>query len=80
MLRDRSAFAGSIATTDVLVRVLTKEVGLDICDAVKLLTENPAKRMRLNKGLLEAGYDADIVVFDAEIHMERVFVGGETVL
>ena len=78
-LRDRSAFAGSIATTDVLVRVLTKEVGLDICDAVKLLTENPAKRMKLSKGLLEAGYDADIIVFDEDIRVENVFVGGKAV-
>ena len=77
-LLDRSAFAGSIATADVLLRVLTKETGIPITDAVKMLTENPARVMGLtDKGLLEEGYGADIVVFDSDISVKAVFVSGE---
>ena len=77
-LLDRSAFAGSIATADVLVRVLTKEVGLPITDAVKLVSENPAKMMGLSeKGSLSVGKDADVVVFDADVNVKSVFVSGE---
>ena len=77
-LLDRSAFAGSIATADVLVRVLTSEAGIPICEAVKMVSENPAKMMGLNeKGRLADGMDADIVVFDNNINIQAVFVGGQ---
>ena len=77
-LLDRSAFAGSIATADVLVRVLTKEVGISIFDAVKMVSENPAKMMGLaSKGTLREGMDADLVVFDSDINVKAVFVKGQ---
>ena len=75
-LKDRSAFAGSIATADVLVRVLVKEVGVDMTDAVKMITKVPAEVMQLNKGVLANGKDADIVVFDEDIRIDSVFVMG----
>ena len=37
-LLDESAFAGSIATADRLVRFCVKDVGLSVCDAVKMMT------------------------------------------
>ncbi len=76
-LMDRSAFAGSIATADRLVRVCVKEVGLDIADAVKMMTANPAAAMGLKtKGALAEGMDADIVVFDEDINIQNVLVSG----
>ncbi len=76
-LRDRSAFAGSVATADRLVRVMTAEVGADISTAVKMITKNPADIMGLShKGRLECGCDADIVAFDEGINITAVFVGG----
>ena len=80
-LLDRSAFAGSIATADLLLRVLTKEAGIPLCDAVKLLTKNPARGMHLDsKGEIKAGKDADIVAFDGDVNVKSVFVGGEKVI
>ena len=77
-LLDRSAFAGSIATTDRLLRVLTAEVGIPLVDAAKLLTVNPAKMMGLKtKGDLVADFDADIVVFDKDVNVKAVFAKGE---
>ncbi len=75
-LPDRSAFAGSIATTDRLIRVCVKDVGIGLVSAVKLLTENPAKLHGINAGTLEKGKRADIVVFDDDINVEKVFVAG----
>lgn len=75
-LMDRSAFAGSIATADVLVRVLVQEVGVSVEEAVKMITQVPARIMGLNKGALEAGKDADILVFDDGIRILDVFVMG----
>ena len=77
-LLDRSAFAGSIATTDRLLRVLTAEVGIPLVDAVRLLTVNPAKMMGLKtKGDLVADFDADIVVFDKDVNVKAVFANGK---
>ena len=79
-LMDRSAFAGSIATADRLVRVATKEAGISITDAVKMITETPAKTMGIpHKGKLSADFDADIVVFDDNIEIKKVFAKGEAV-
>lgn len=78
-LVDRSAFAGSIATADRLVRVIVNEVGLPVCEAVKMITAVPAKIMKLNKGSLKSGLDADIVVFDDNIHIAGIFVMGEKI-
>ncbi|MBQ7974623.1 MAG: N-acetylglucosamine-6-phosphate deacetylase [Clostridia bacterium] len=79
-LKDRSAFAGSIATADRLVRVMVNDVGVNLVDAVKMITAVPAKIMNLNKGELSKGKDADIVVFDDDINIENVFVMGNKVI
>lgn len=79
-LKDRSAFAGSVATADMLLRTLVKSCGFDIPVAVKMLTEVPAKVLGVNKGVIASGKDADIVVFDEDIKITQVFVGGQAQL
>jgi N-acetylglucosamine-6-phosphate deacetylase len=44
-----------------------------------MLTEVPAKILRLQKGILAEGYDADIAVFDENICVTDVFVAGKKV-
>jgi len=79
-LADRSAFAGSVATCDTLVRVCVKKVGIPLVSAIKMITENPARIMNLkNKGKLEVGYDADIVIFDDDINVKSVIVSGKVI-
>lgn len=72
-LADRSAFAGSIATADCLVRTCVKKAGIPLKHAVKMITEVPAEIMGLKaKGKLCAGFDADIVIFDEDINIKKV--------
>ena len=78
-LKDRSAFAGSVATADRLIQVMTKECGYSVAESVKMLTEVPAKILGLNKGKLEKGYDGDVIVFDDGICIYQVFVDGKKV-
>ena len=79
-LMDRSAFAGSIATADRLVRVAVKEAGISLLDAIKMMTLTPARIMGLTqKGKLAAGADADMVVFDEDIRVQTVFAKGEPI-
>ena len=76
---DRSCFAGSVATTDRLVRTMVQIAGCSITDAVKMMTLSPARFMGLErtKGSIEPGKDADIVLFDEDIRVSRVIIGGK---
>lgn len=78
-LKDRTAFAGSIATADRLIRVIVNDACVSICDAVKMMAYVPSDIMKLNKGLLSKNKDADIIVFDNDINIESVFVMGNKV-
>ena len=75
-LKDRSAFAGSVSTSDTLIKVLVNECGYSIPFAVKMITEIPARLLKVNKGKIESGKDADLVVFDSDIKVQSVYVNG----
>ena len=79
-LLDKSAFAGSVATSDRLVRTMVKEAGCSIFDAVKMITQNPAKLLnRTDIGVLEKGAFADIVIFDDDIKIGTVIANGNII-
>jgi len=78
-LPDRSAFAGSVATADKLLRVCVKEAGFSVPDAVRMLSANPARILGVNAGTIAPGKLPDIVVFDDDIVIGAVFVGGKPV-
>jgi len=79
-LCDRTAFAGSIATCDRLVRTMVQN-GTPLPHAVQMMTEFPVRMMRpdLKKGTLAAGYDADVRLFDDSIRVQTVICGGKVV-
>lgn len=80
-LMDRSAFAGSVATMERLIRTVMSKADLSLTEAVKMVTYNPASVMKINdrKGLLRIGYDADFAIFDDGIVIDRTVIGGRTV-
>lgn len=80
-LMDRSAFAGSVATTDRLVRTLMRDGGCSLFDAVRMMTANPARFMGItdSKGSLEEGKDADIVLFNNNIDIQTTIIKGKTI-
>lgn len=80
-LADGRGFAGSVATTDRLVRNMHLRAGYSLPDAVQMMSLNPARLIGLGerKGSLQAGKDADIVVLTPEITLRRTIVGGNTV-
>ena len=77
-LPDKTAFAGSVATTDRLVRVMHKDAGVPLPDAVKMVTATPARIIGIGrrKGTIAVGMDCDLVVFDDDINVKAVFSGG----
>lgn len=80
-LLDRSRFAGSVATTDRLLRTMINIAGCSIEDATKMATVNPARMMKVDdrKGSLEVGKDADIVIWDGNVDVKRTIINGKTV-
>lgn len=76
---DRQCFAGSVATADRLVRVMTKEAGLSVWEAVKMISQNPAKLLGIfeKTGGIAAGKAADLLVFDEDIQIQKVYVDGQ---
>ncbi|MBQ8576426.1 MAG: N-acetylglucosamine-6-phosphate deacetylase [Clostridia bacterium] len=77
---DRKAFAGSVATTDRLLRTMVHLAEVPLADAVKMLTETPARIQGLSdRGTLDAGKRADIVFFNDALNVTRTVVGGRTV-
>ena len=79
MMPDLKAFAGSVCTTDRCVRTMYKLTGVSLPDAVRMMTANPARALGINgsKGTIAKGMDADLVVFDEDINISAVYVGGE---
>ena len=80
-LLDRSAFAGSVATADRLVRTMVREAGCSIPEAVRMMTENPARVMGIaqRKGSILPGKDADVVIFDDDINVQKTIIAGKTI-
>ena len=81
-LPDHSAFAGSIATTDRLVRTMWKQAGVPLTDTIRMMTENPAKLLHIDdrKGRLLPGKDADVVLFDENVQVTGVFYMGKRIV
>ncbi|MBE6931500.1 MAG: N-acetylglucosamine-6-phosphate deacetylase [Ruminococcaceae bacterium] len=80
-LLDHSAFAGSVATTDRLVRTMNQIADVKLVDCVRMMTATPARVMGLaaSKGILAPEKDADIVIFNGNIDISRTIIGGNTV-
>lgn len=78
-LSDRSAFAGSVATADVLLRTLVNECGFSLSEASTMLSATPARLHGLNKGKLESGLDADIVAVSKDLQVAKVYVSGKEI-
>lgn len=80
-LPDRTSFAGSVATTDRLVRNMVNMAGVPLTDAVRMITGTPARILGIEnrKGLLIPGKDADIVIFDDDIQIQTTIVNGKII-
>jgi N-acetylglucosamine-6-phosphate deacetylase len=79
LLPDSENLASSVRGMDFMVRHMHQSAGVDLVTAVRMASLTPATILGLEKnfGSLEAGKRADVLVFNAQIEIRRVFVGGE---
>ena len=81
-LPDRSAYAGSVATMNLLVKTVVDLAEIPLAEAVMMASATPARILGIErtKGSLAAGMDADIVVFDeGSIDVRLTIVEGRIV-
>ena len=79
-LPDRTSFAGSVATFDRLVRNMLNMAQVPLNEVITMACRTPAKIMGFtDRGEIAPGLRADIILFDEDIRVSHVMVGGRTV-
>ncbi len=73
--------AGSILTLNTAVKNIISNTGLDLPDAIRLVTQNPARMLGIDdrKGRIAAGMDADLTLFDGNMNIYETYVKGQLV-
>ena len=76
---ENGALAGSVLTLEQAISNVYHHCNLPLYEVVKMATYNPAKFCKVEdrKGLIKEGYDADLVLFDENLQVKRVWVKGE---
>lgn len=68
---------GGVITLDACVRNAVAHMDVPLHDALAMASANAARAMRLDdRGVLEAGRLADVILLDDELRVMEVWVGG----
>lgn len=79
-MMDRQAFVGSVATTDRLLWNMVNLGGAPIEEVSKMMSQTPARVMGYaDRGTIEVGKRADLVVVSHELSVDAVYLLGECV-
>jgi N-acetylglucosamine-6-phosphate deacetylase len=70
--------AGSVLSLNKAVRNFMENTGIDLVSAIQLVTLNPAKQIKMdhNKGSIEVGKHADMVLCNDDLEIFATFVKG----
>ena len=81
LMPDSENLASSVRGMDFMVRHMHQRAGIDLFTAVHMASLTPATILGLDDdcGSLGPGKRADILVFNNQLEIRRVFVGGEEV-
>ena len=81
LVEDGSGFAGSVATTDILVKTCLK-CNINLVEAVKMVTITPSRLLGVDNkiGSIEVGKYADLLIFDKDVNILNVFIEGKQIV
>jgi N-acetylglucosamine-6-phosphate deacetylase len=73
-----SVLASSIFALEHMVRVMVRDTDAGLAEVIRMASLTPAERTGFahDRGSLEPGKLADIVVFSPDLHVRRTFLGG----
>jgi len=69
--------AGSVLRLNEALANMVKFTNMTLVEAIYSVTAAPARKLEINKGFIQAGYDADIVLFDEKLDILTTIVGGK---
>lgn len=80
-IKGTNILSGAVASMNECVRNLISSTGVSVCIASKCASEHPARLLKLypNKGSLNIGADADLVIIDEQIDVKATFVAGNLI-
>jgi N-acetylglucosamine-6-phosphate deacetylase len=72
---------GTALPLNKMVQRFMRFGGVSLCDAVQAATANPARVLGIDKqkGSIQEGKDADVVIMDKDFNVEMTIIGGEIV-
>ncbi len=75
---ERGQLSGSRLTMEAAVKNMKRYTGATISELVKMASENPAKAVGIydRVGSLEPGKKANIVMFDQDLNIKRIYLNG----
>ncbi|MEN8230836.1 MAG: N-acetylglucosamine-6-phosphate deacetylase [Bacteroidota bacterium] len=78
-LPDHSAYAGSVTTMDLCLKNGVEQMDLSLKDALQMATLTPARIIGVDdqKGSLEKGKDADILILDQDFNIHKTIIQGK---
>jgi N-acetylglucosamine-6-phosphate deacetylase len=71
--------AGSVLRMNEALGKMVAYTQMTLPEAVASVTQLPAEKLEVNKGRLEVGYDADLVIFDEDFSIITTIVAGEVI-
>jgi N-acetylglucosamine-6-phosphate deacetylase len=79
---DGTALASGATGLDHGVRTMHRAAGVPLPEAVRMASLTPARILGIDRevGSLEVGKRADLVVLDADLNVQQVYVGGQRVV
>lgn len=71
--------AGSVATMNRCVKIFWENTGAQLPQIIEMVTKTPAEELSLyeERGSLESGKRADIVIFDEDVQVKATIIGGK---
>ncbi len=78
MLPDLTALASSVQGMDFMIRTFARLTGRPLWEVIRMASLTPARIAGCDRelGSLEKGKQADVVVFDRDLNVQRVFIEG----
>ncbi|MBQ2205334.1 MAG: N-acetylglucosamine-6-phosphate deacetylase [Lachnospiraceae bacterium] len=71
-----NTLAGSTLKINEGIKLLVNKVGISLVDAVKMASTNPSTYLKLSKGCIKKGFDADLVILNNDFEVLMTMVEG----
>lgn len=81
MVADRSCYAGSVQSIDLMIKNLVRDAGIPLVDAVRMASLTPAEIIGIDHdcGSIETGKRADLCIMDENLQVCKTVIEGHVV-